>query len=92
MFEVEKNQLRRRAGSRFMPKAVEPFFSAFLVMASLFMAVMLFGAGSWIGGVLFSLVLIPTGVVLYDEFFGSPDPEPQTDAQEVAADPWDDRD
>lgn len=90
MFEVQKDQLRRRTGGRFMPRAIEPFFSAFLVVASLFMAVMLFGAGSWIGGIIFSLVLIPSGVVLYDEFFGPPEPEPEPDAVE-AADPWGDR-
>ncbi len=70
MFDVQKRQMRERSTSRVLPKATEPFFGALLVVVCLFMAVLLFGAGSILGGLAFSLILIPTAFIVWDEIAG----------------------
>ncbi|MDE0537944.1 MAG: hypothetical protein OXH94_04360 [Rhodospirillales bacterium] len=72
MFEVQKRGMRRRAEIRAIPKTAEPFFSALLVAVSLLMSVMLFGAGSVFGGLLFGSILIPVAFVFWPDGTGGP--------------------
>ena len=62
MFDLQKKAPFLKMKLRNVDREVEPFFSAFLVVACTIMAILLFGAKSWFGGVLF---LVPLGVSLF---------------------------
>ena len=62
MFELQKKEQADRISARYIAKQVEPFFSGILVLGSAFMAIMLFGAGSILGGLLF---LLPVAIAAF---------------------------
>lgn len=59
--QLQYNQVIRR---RALPRQTVPIFALFLVGICLFMAVLMFGSGNWLGGGVFSIVLIPLAIYL----------------------------
>jgi hypothetical protein len=66
MFDLQKTSNFYRLRLRNVEREVEPFFSTLLVMVSVFMSVILFGAGSLFGGILFLLPLIVAALIYWD--------------------------
>lgn len=73
MFDLQKKSNFYRMRLRNVDREVEPFFSALLVILSCFMSVLLFGAGSFFGGVLFLLPLLVSLFIYWDELIPSRD-------------------
>ncbi|GEM_PF-1128151 len=73
MFDIQKKEQADRLGARVIAKQIEPFFSGLLVLGSAFMAIMLFGAGSFLGGSVFLLPVAIAAFAYWDD--GKPDPE-----------------
>lgn len=69
MFDLQKQSNFYRMRLRNVDREVEPFFSALLVAMSCFMSVLLFGAGSIFGGIVFLFPLVVSAVVYWDEIF-----------------------
>lgn len=67
MFDLQKKSNFYRMRLRNVDREVEPFFSALLVILSCFMSVLLFGAGSFFGGILFLLPLIVSALIHWDD-------------------------
>lgn len=67
MFDLQKKSNFYRMRLRNVDREVEPFFSALLVILSCFMSVLLFGAGSFFGGILFLLPLAITAFIYWDD-------------------------
>ena len=67
MFDLQKKNNFHRMKLRNIDREVEPFFSTLLLVISCFMSVILFGAGSLIGGVLFLLPLAVSALVYWDD-------------------------
>ena len=67
MFDLQKKSNFQRMKLRNVDREVEPFFSTLLVVISCFMSVILFGAGSPFGGVLFLLPLAVSALVYWDD-------------------------
>ena len=67
MFDLQKKSNFYRMRLRNVDREVEPFFSALLVIVSCFMSVLLFGAGSLIGGILFLLPLLVSALIYWDD-------------------------
>ena len=85
MFDLQKKEKTDRVGARIIAKQIEPFFSGMLVLGSAFIAIMLFGAGSVLGGLIF---LFPVAIAAFaywdngkadpeDEFPDTPQNEPR---------------
>ena len=72
MFDLQKKDKAERVGARVIAKQVEPFFSGMLVLGSAFIAVMLFGAGSILGGLVFVFPVAIAAFAYWDD--GKPDP------------------
>ncbi|MEE2760424.1 MAG: hypothetical protein VYE18_03160 [Pseudomonadota bacterium] len=62
MFDLQKKEKAARVGTRVIAKQIEPFFSGMLVLGSAFMAIMLFGTGSILGGLIF---LFPVAIAAF---------------------------
>ena len=73
MFDLQKKSNFYRMRLRNVDREVEPFFSALLVILSCFMSVLLFGAGSIFGGVIFLLPLIVSLFIYWDDLIPSQD-------------------
>lgn len=73
MFDLQKKEQADRIGARVIAKQIEPFFSGMLVLGSAFMAIMLFGAGSYLGGLVFLLPVAIAAFAYWDD--GKPAPE-----------------
>lgn len=73
MFDLQKKSNFHRMRLRNVEREVEPFFSAVLVLLSSFMSVLLFGAGSVLGGIVFLLPLAVSGFIYWDEFLAPGD-------------------
>jgi hypothetical protein len=73
MFDLQKKEQADRIDARIIAKQIEPFFSGMLVLGSAFMAIMLFGAGSILGGLVFLLPVAIAAFAYWDD--GKPDPE-----------------
>ncbi len=67
MFDLQKKSHFYRMQLRNVDRQVEPFFSSVLVCVSTFMSVLLFGAGSIFGGIVFLIPLIAAALVYWDE-------------------------
>ena len=67
MFDLQKKSNFYRMRLRNVDREVEPFFSALLVILSCFMSVLLFGAGSFFGGILFLLPLMVLALLYWDD-------------------------
>jgi hypothetical protein len=67
MFDLQKKSNFYRMRLRNVDREVEPFFSALLVILSCFMSVLLFGAGSFFGGILFLLPLMVSALIYWDD-------------------------
>lgn len=67
MFDLQKKNNFYRMRLRNVDREVEPFFSAFLVILSCFMSVLMFGAGSFFGGILFLLPLMVSAFIYWDD-------------------------
>jgi hypothetical protein len=72
MFDIQKKEQEDRLESRVIAKQIEPFFSGILVLGSAFMAIMLFGAGSFLGGLVFLLPVAIAAFAYWDD--GKPAP------------------
>lgn len=59
--QLEYNQVVHR---RAIPAQTVPLFALLLAGVSLFMAVLMFGSGNWLGGGVFSLIVIPLAIYL----------------------------
>ena len=64
---VQKKNNFYRMRLRNVDREVEPFFSAFLVILSCFMSVLMFGAGSFFGGILFLLPLMVSAFIYWGD-------------------------
>lgn len=73
MFDIQKKEQADRLSARVIAKQIEPIFSGLLVLGSAFMAIMLFGAGSFIGGAVFLLPVAIAAFAYWDD--GKPAPE-----------------
>ena len=62
MFDLQKKEQSERLGVRVIAKQIEPFFSGILVLGSAFIAIMLFGTGSFFGGLVF---LLPVAIAAF---------------------------
>ena len=67
MFDLQKKEQADRLGARIIAKQIEPFFSGLLVLGSAFMAIMLFGAGSFLGGLVFLLPVAIAAFAYWDD-------------------------
>jgi len=67
MFDLQKKSNFHRMRLRNVDREVEPFFSTLLVIMSCFMSVLLFGAGSFFGGIVFLLPLAVMAFLYWDE-------------------------
>jgi hypothetical protein len=67
MFDLQKKDKFNRLRLRNVEREVEPFFSALLVIVSSFMSVLLFGAGSFFGGVVFLFPLLVSAFIYWDD-------------------------
>jgi len=67
MFDLQKKSNFYRMRLRNVDREVEPFFSILLVILSCFMSVLLFGAGSLFGGILFLLPLVVSALIYWDD-------------------------
>ena len=67
MFDLQKKNSFHRLRMRNVDREVEPIFSALLVILSSFMSVLLFGAGSLLGGALFLLPLVVSALNYWDD-------------------------
>ena len=67
MFDLQKKSNFQRMKMRNVDREVEPFFSTMLVLISCFMSLMLFGAGSFFGGIVFLLPLVVSALVYWDD-------------------------
>ena len=72
MFDLQKKSNFYRMRLRNVDREVEPFFSGLLVVLSCFMSVLLFGAGSFFGGLLFLLPLAVTAFIYWDDVLALP--------------------
>jgi hypothetical protein len=62
MFDVQKQEQSNKISARVIAKQVEPFFSGMLVLGSAFMSILLFGTGSYLGGIVF---LLPVAIAVF---------------------------
>lgn len=67
MFDLQKKSNFYRMRLRNVEREVEPFFSTLLVMVSAFMSVILFGAGSIFGGIVFLFPPALAALIYWDE-------------------------
>ena len=74
MFDLQKQSNFHRMKLRNVEREVEPFFSTLLVLISSFMSVILFGAGSIFGGIVFLIPLVVSALVFWDEIL-TPSPD-----------------
>jgi len=68
MFDLQKKSSFYRLKLRNIDREVEPFFSTALLIACAFMAVILIGAGSIFGGILFLAPLAVAVHAYWDEW------------------------
>ncbi len=68
MFDLQKKSSFYRMKLRNIDREVEPFFSTMLLLVCAFMAVVLLGAGSIFGGLLFLAPLAVAAHVYWDEW------------------------
>jgi hypothetical protein len=79
MFDLQKKSNFYKMRLRNIDREVEPVFSTLLVIACTFMAVILIGAGSIVGGLLFLVPLVVAGHAYWDDWRAGPDPAADED-------------